>query len=91
MAKAINIDHSKIEFSTSNLACIKVSENGSIKIGSGKNLEEDLIYSPIEDFIGAIRLNKSTKKLQYCDGEKWVDFIIDEQDIEPYMAYSFLF
>lgn len=95
MAKAINIDHSQARVLTHDNSYIELSTNGSVKVGFGKNLEEDIInnenINSLQEYAGAIRINETTGVLQYCNGSKWVDFIVDEENVKPSMVYSMLF
>lgn len=93
--KSININHSNASILTGDDTFLQLSKNGAVKLGKGKNLEEDTINNSTINFLsnysGAIRFNETTKKLEYCDGRKWVEFIIDEEDIKPSMVYSMIF
>jgi len=69
---------------------IQLSINGGVKVGTGKNLPED-IETNILEYTGAIRFNEKKNTLQFCDGTRWVDFILDSNDIKPSIVYSMIF
>ena len=95
MVKAININHSDASLTTHDGTYIQLSKNGGVKIGYGKNLEESSINNvnqeTLADYAGAIRLNETTKKLEYCDGKSWKVLATEENDVKIPMVYSLLF
>lgn len=95
MVKSININHNDASLLTNDGSYIQLSKNGGVKVGFGKNLEESSInnvnQNTLIDYIGAIRLNETTKKLEYCDGKSWNVFATEENDVKIPMVYSLLF
>jgi len=93
--KSININHSSGGFLSNDGTYIKVGENSAIKVGFGTSLSNgniDNFNDPIlKNYAGAIRINKTTGKLEYCNGTSWLEFITkqDEEDI-PYV-FSLIF
>lgn len=93
--KSININHSSGGFLSNDGTYIKVGENSAIKVGFGTSLSNgniDNFNDPIlKNYAGAIRINKSTEKLEYCNGTSWLEFITkqDEEDM-PYI-FSLIF
>lgn len=89
---AINIDHKKGLITTDEDGVIKITEHGAVKLGSGEYLSE-LNNSQIEEeesYKGAIRYNKETKTVQYCDGTTWKDFAVGV-DETPGIIWSITF
>ncbi len=95
MAKALNINHSNSSILTSDGTYIQLGNNGSIKVGYGTNLEEPTInnlqQNTLAEYEGAIRINRTTHKLEYCDGTSWLEFTTDIDGDESLMVYSMLF
>lgn len=95
MVKSININHSDASLLTNDGSYIQLSKNGGVKIGFGKNLEESTVnnvnQSTLIDYTGAIRLNETTKNLEFCDGKSWKVLATEENDIKLPMIYSLLF
>ena len=95
MVKSININHSDASLITNDGSYIQLSKNGGVKVGFGKNLEESTVnnvnQNTLIDYTGAIRLNETTKKLEYCDGKTWNVLATEENDIKTPMIYSLLF
>ena len=95
MVKAININHNDASLTTHDKSFIQLSKNGAVKIGYGKNLSESTIdniaQDTLMDYIGAMRINETTKKLEYCDGKSWITISTEEDVRQIPMVYSFLF
>lgn len=95
MAKSININHSNSNIISSDGSYVELSKNGVVKIGSGINVKDDMMDNIGEDVLkeyeGAIKFNTDTHKLEYCDGSRWVELSIDEEDNKTSMIYSMLF
>lgn len=95
MVKSININHNDASLLTNDGSYIQLSKNGGVKVGFGKNLEESTVnnvnQNTLADYAGAIRLNETTKKLEYCDGKTWNELITDENGVQTSMVYSLLF
>lgn len=95
MVKSININHNDASLITNDGSYIQLSKNGGVKVGFGKNLEESTINNANQltliDYAGAIRLNETTKKLEYCDGKTWNVLITEDNKVETPLVYSLLF
>lgn len=97
MAKSININHSNSSITTSDGSYIELTQNGVVKIGTGLHVEDDIINSTdaeiLKKYEGSLRFNPDTKKIEYCNGSRWVELVIDI-DVEnnnTSMIYSMLF
>lgn len=95
MVKSININHNDASVLSNDGTYIKLSTNGGVKVGFGKNLEESTVNNASQntliDYAGAIRLNETTNKLEYCDGKTWNVLATEENDVKIPMVYSMLF
>ena len=95
MAKSININHNNAGILTDDGTFIQLSVNGGVKVGYGKNLEESTIdnvnQQTLIEYAGAIRLNETSKKLEYCDGKTWNVLTTEENNNKTPMVYSLLF
>lgn len=95
MSKSININHSTSNILSGDGSYIELSKNGVVKIGKGINVEGDLIDNSnpkiLEEYEGAMRFNSTTHKMEFCDGYKWVEFAVMEDDDHTNMVYSVLF
>lgn len=93
--KSININHADASLLTNDASYIQLSRNGGVKVGYGKNLEESTVnnlnQNTLIDYAGAIRLNETTNKLEYCDGKSWNVLATEENDVKIPMVYSLLF
>ena len=93
--KSININHTNASILTSDGSYIQLSKNGGVKVGFGKNLEEAAInntnQNTLVNYVGVIRLNETTKKLEYCDGKTWNVLATEDNDIDIPLIYSLLF
>jgi hypothetical protein len=93
--KSININHSTSSILSSNGSCIELSKNGVVKIGKGINAQGDNIDNSnpdlMKEYEGALRFNQHTKKMEYCDGTKWVELSLKDDDTHTSMVYSVLF
>lgn len=93
--KSININHSTSSILSGDGSYIELSKNGVVKVGKGINAQGDLIDNSnpeiLKEYEGAMRFNPNTKKMEYCDGTKWVEFSIKEDDEHTSMVYSVLF
>jgi hypothetical protein len=90
MSKSINIDHSSGSMITSD-GFISLNENGAVKIGSGKTIGDGYNNISISDYEGCIRFNETTKKLEYCDGIKWIEISSNDFETKTSSVYSMLF
>lgn len=80
---AININHNDGSIITDEDMVLQISDNGAVKIGNGTYLDELGNPQTIRinsSYEGAIKYNKNTGTIQYCDGTSWKDFAygIDE-------------
>lgn len=94
MSSSINIDHSNSSIISSNGDCLILNNNGSVLVGNGTNLPETQEESGninLSDYAGAIRFNRSSLKMEYCDGEQWLEFATYTADENSELVYSFLF
>lgn len=95
MAKSININHSTSSIVSSDGSYIELSKNGVVKIGKGINAQGDIIDNSdpliLKEYEGAVRFNEDTRKMEFCDGTKWIEFSIKEDDENTPMVYSMLF
>ena len=93
--KSINIKHTNASVLTNDGSFIQLSKNGGVKVGFGKNLEESTVnnsnQNTLIDYAGAIRLNETTNKLEYCDGKTWNVLATEENDVKTPLVYSLLF
>ena len=93
--KSININHTDSSILSNDGTYIQLSKNGGVKVGYGKNLEESTVdnvnQNTLMEYVGAIRLNEETKKLEFCDGKTWYTLATEENDIRLPMVYSLLF
>lgn len=94
--KSININHPEAGILSNDGACIKVGDESAVKVGFGTSISngsiDNTLTSPIlSDYAGAIRINKTTNKLEYCNGTTWLEFAtkLDGEDIP--MIYSLIF
>ena len=89
------LNHNDASLITNDGSYIQLSKNGGVKVGFGKNLEESTINNvnqlTLIDYAGAIRLNETTKKLEYCDGKTWNVLITEDNKVETPLVYSLLF
>lgn len=95
MAKSININHSNSSIISSDGTYVELSKNGVVKIGTGINAMDDSNNTNTEDVLkeyeGALKFNPDTKKLEYCDGTRWIELSLDSNDNKTSMIYSMLF
>lgn len=95
MAKSININHIESGILTNDGTFVQISQNGGVKVGYGKNLEEPSVnntsQSTLAEYNGAIRINETTNKLEYCNGKAWVELVTEEDNVQTSMVYSLLF
>ena len=93
--KSININHSTSGFLSNDGTYIQVGENSAVKIGFGSNISNGAIdnfnTNVLEKYAGSIRINKSTVKLEYCNGTTWVEFLTSTEDNDTSTIYSFIF
>jgi len=74
---AININHNNGSIVTDEDLILQITENGAVKIGDGTYLSEMGNPQTIgidQTYEGAIKYNKNTGTIQYCDGKSWKDF-----------------
>lgn len=83
---SINIDHTRNKIITAN-GCLSLNDNGSVKVGNGLTLPDSLV----SDYEGCIRFNESTKKLEYCDGNRWIELLTTNIESKDSIIYSLLF
>lgn len=95
MAKSLNIDHSTQSIISNDGTAISIAPSGSVQIGSGVTSEEDSVQSNVGtnllEYSGCLRFNSDTRKLEYCDGSKWVEIIDEDIDEDNSFVYSSLF
>ena len=93
--KSININHSDGAFLSNDGTYIKVGEDSAVKVGFGTSVSNGTIDNMnskiLADFEGAIRINKSTNKLEYCNGSTWVEFVTSTGGEDIPMIYSLIF
>lgn len=93
--KSININHSDAAFLSNDGSYIKVGEDSAVKIGFGTSISNGGINNTnsriLADYEGAIRINKSTDKLEYCNGSTWVEFATSSGEEDIPMIYSLIF
>lgn len=87
--KSINIDHTRQEIIVDDDGCLTLNPTGSVIVGSGSSLDDGTTNLSVYE--GAIRLNGTTKKLEYCDGTKWIEFETKYSGSKETMVYSMLF
>jgi len=93
--KSININHSNASILSSDGTYIKIGENSAVKVGTGSSISngkiDNLGTNILEEYAGAIRINKTTNKLEYCNGLTWVEFVTSLDSDDTSMIYSFIF
>ena len=93
--KSININHPDTNIQTKDGSYLQIAKDGAIQVGYGIDIDEDASTnsssSSLLEFAGAIRFNKNTSKLEYCDGTNWVEFITQKSNDDVPMVYSMLF
>lgn len=94
--KAININHSSSSIISNDGSFIKVGEDSAVKVGYGTSISNGSINNSnsksLEEFEGAIRINKSTDKLEYCNGSTWLEFsTTSDVGEDESMIYSLVF
>ena len=93
--KSININHSTGGFLSNDGSYIKVGENSAVKIGFGTSISNgniDNFNDPIlTNYAGAIRINKTSGKLEYCNGSTWVEFATKQDGEDVPLIYSLIF
>lgn len=94
--KSININHSDAAILSSDGTYIKVGQNSAVMVGAGSSISNGNIdnfnSSILTEYAGAIRINKTSGKLEYCNGSTWVEFNTKmNTDDDTNMVYSFLF
>ena len=93
--KSININHSNTSILSSDGTYVKIGENSAVKVGTGSSISNGNISNSgsniLSDYAGAIRINKTTNKLEYCNGSTWVEFITVLDNDDTPMVYSFIF
>lgn len=93
--KSININHTDAAILSNDGSYIQVGDDSAVKIGFGSSISNGNINNfnkkILAEYEGAIRINKTTDKLEYCDGTTWVEFTtkFDGEDIP--MIYSLIF
>jgi hypothetical protein len=93
--KSISINHYNSSILSNDGSYIRLSQNGVVKIGSGTNSEGEMINNSdpimLKEYIGALRYNDDTERLEYCNGITWVEVAIEDDEINTPMVYSMLF
>lgn len=93
--KSLNINHSNSSILSSDGSYIQLSKNGVVKIGNGTNAEDEMIDNAnpmlLKDYMGAIRYNEDTEKLEYCNGNTWIELATEDESNNTSMVYSILF
>lgn len=90
--KAINIDHSQQSINVEGNGCLILNENGSVLLGGAITLPDTHNESiSLSDYEGALRFNEETKKLEYCDGNKWIELLTNDIDSKESTIFSLLF
>lgn len=93
--KSVNINHSDAAILSSDGSYIKLGVNSAVKIGTGSNISNgninNLNTDVLKEYAGAIRLNKTTNKLEYCNGKTWLELATKENAQDSSIIYSFIF
>ena len=93
--KSVNINHSNASILSNDGTYIKFGENSAVKVGTGSSISNGDINNfntdILKDYAGAIRLNRTSNKLEYCNGTTWVELVTKEDDKDASMVYSFIF
>ena len=93
--KSININHGDAAFISNDGSYIKVGEDSAVKIGFGTSISNGTINNSnpkvLADFEGAIRINKATDKLEYCNGSTWVEILTTTEEEDIPLIYSLIF
>ncbi len=93
--KSININHSDAAILSNDGSYVKLGSNSAVKVGNGSSLSNGDIDNTnsqiLAEYAGAIRINNTTNKLEYCNGSTWVEFITNLNDEDSPMVYSFIF
>lgn len=93
--KSVNINHSSSGILSNDGSYVKVGENSAIKVGFGTSISNgniDNFNEPIlKNYAGAIRINKTTNKLEYCNGSTWVEFVTKQDGEDVPFVYSVIF
>ena len=93
--KSININHPDTNIKTFDGSVLQIAQDGAVKIGHGIDIDEDassnIATNALEIYAGTIRFNKNTNKLEYCDGENWVEFITKKTNDDIPTVYAMLF
>ena len=90
MSKSINLDHSRGKITTAD-GCLILNDNGSVKVGNGMTLPNSNENGILINYEGAIRFNEESKKLEYCNGDSWVEFSTENIESKDSVIYSLLF
>ena len=92
--KSININHSDAAILSNDGTYVKLGANSAVKVGNGSSISNGDINNfqsnILEPYEGAIRINKTSNKLEYCNGTTWVEFISSLDGGEDSMVYSFI-
>lgn len=95
VGKSININHSTSNIIPGDGSYIELSKNGVVKIGTGLNSKGEYIDNSnpdtLKEYEGAIRFNPKSNKMEFCDGSRWLEFSILEDDNHVDMVHSVLF
>ena len=93
--KSININHSTGSIISNDGSYITVGDDSAVKIGFGTSISNGNIDNKnseiLAEYAGAIRINKTTNKLEYCNGTTWVEFVTKLEGEDIPLIYSFIF
>lgn len=93
--KSININHSDAAILSNDGTYVKLGSNSAVKVGNGSSISNGDINnfnsSILAEYAGALRINKTTNNLEYCNGTTWVELVTTLNDEEAPMVYSFIF
>ena len=57
---------------------LEIGNLGGIKIGYGDSLPSNTETEDLQKYKGYARINSTTGKLQYCNGEEWLDVLTEK-------------
>lgn len=93
--KSININHPDTSIKTADGTHLQIADGGAVQVGYGISIDEDSINNASPEtlslFAGTIRFNKTTKKLEYCNGTSWVSFVTESSKDDVPTVYAMLF
>lgn len=89
--KSINIDHTEQSINVDDNSCLTLNENGAVLLGSGITIPDTSDSISLSNFEGSLRFNENTKKVEYCDGEKWVTLMTKDENDQESTIFSIIF